>query len=196
VLKNRGRNEPVLPRDAIRPQPPQRRPLYGPKAVGSFVPGLTRQAFEKFGFSAATLLTDWATIVGADLAAYTAPERLKWPRAVEIGEDPAEESSKGRPGAMLILAVDPARALDVQYKVRQLVDRINAYFGYRAVADLRIVQTPLKRPITTSRLDTTSLLRHDRVVPKVEGVTDAGLKAALERMAAGLSEREAQRAAD
>lgn len=195
MLKNRGRNEPVLPRDAIRPQPQQRRPVYGPKAVGSFVPGLTRQAFEKFGFSAATLLTDWDTIVGSDLAACTSPERLKWPRAVEFGEEPSDASDKGRPGATLILTVDPARALDIQYKARQIVDRINAYFGYRAVADLRILQSPLRRAITTSRLDTANLPQHHGAIPKVEGVSDAGLKAALERMAAGLSKREAQRAA-
>ena len=36
------------------------------KAVGSFVPQLTRKAFEKYGFSTATLLTDWAVIVGPD----------------------------------------------------------------------------------------------------------------------------------
>ena len=33
------------------------------------VPKITRKVFEKFGFSTATLLTDWAVIVGADLAA-------------------------------------------------------------------------------------------------------------------------------
>ena len=42
-----------------------------------------------------------------------------------------------------MLRVEPARALDVQYKARLLIDRINAYFGYRAVAEIRIVQAPL-----------------------------------------------------
>ena len=34
------------------------------------------------GFAAAALITDWALIVGKDVAGYTAPERLKWPRGV------------------------------------------------------------------------------------------------------------------
>jgi hypothetical protein len=34
------------------------------RAVGAFLPRLTRKAFEKYGFSAATLLTDWPAIVG------------------------------------------------------------------------------------------------------------------------------------
>ena len=51
--------------------------------------------------------------------------------------------SGARPGATLILRVDPARALDVEYKARQIIERINAYFGYRAIAELRILQAPL-----------------------------------------------------
>ena len=113
------------------------------KAVGSFVPKLTQKAFEKYGFSAATLLTDWAQIAGADVAGYTVPERLKWPRGAGAYAE-VEEGSEGRPGATLVLRVDPARALDVEYKGRQIIERINAYFGYRAVAALRLIQAPVE----------------------------------------------------
>ena len=79
---------------------PQRRGYVPARAVGVFVPKLTRKAFEKYGFSAATLLTDWATIVGKELAGFTAPERLKWPRGVDIRED-VDAGAEGRPGATL-----------------------------------------------------------------------------------------------
>lgn len=159
------------------------------KVVGSFVPRLTRKAFEKYGFSAATLLTDWATIAGPQLAAYTAPERLKWPRAVdshgEVGDD-----AEGRPGATLILRVDGGRALDIEYRKRELVERINAYFGYRAVADLRILQAPVLAP---KPRDAVSLPRRAPACPlpaaDMSGIGDPGLKAALERMQAGIASR-------
>ncbi|CFX60844.1 conserved protein of unknown function [Candidatus Filomicrobium marinum] len=113
------------------------------KTVGSFVPQLTQKAFEKYGFSTVALLTDWAAIAGKDLATYTRPERIKWPRNVPIRGD-VESGCEGRPGACLILRVDPARALDVQYSTAQLLERINVYFGYRAIADLRILQAPVE----------------------------------------------------
>lgn len=136
-----ARHPPLPPRRSEgRFAPPPVARVVPARTVGSFVPGLTRKAFEKFGFSTATLITDWAAIAGAELAGYTAPERLKWPRGAG-GE--AGDWETDRRGATLMLRVDPARALDVDYRARQIVERINAYFGYRAVETLRIVQAPL-----------------------------------------------------
>lgn len=167
--------------------PPIRKPGFGAKAVGTFVPRLTRQAFEKYGFSAATLITDWAQIVGADLARATAPERLKWPKGVAAQGKAVEEVDQGRPGATLILRVDDGRALDIQYKSRQIVERINAYFGYRAVADLRILQAPLdKRFAAPLKLAAPKMLP---VPAEVTATEDPDLRQALERMAQGVLSR-------
>ncbi len=167
--------------------PPVRHPAFGAKAVGSFVPRLTKQAFERFGFSAATLITDWAQIVGADLARCTAPERLKWPKGVAASGKPVEEVDQGRPGATLILRVDDGRALDIQYKGRQIIERINAYFGYRAVADLRILQAPIVRRSEPWRPPTNAAAAP--MSPEVKAVEDDALRAALERMAQGMANR-------
>jgi hypothetical protein len=161
--------------------------LFGVKAVGSFVPTLTRKAFEKYGFSAATLITDWPAIAGRELAAYTAPERLRWPRGpAPADEDGAESESKGRSGATLVLRVDGGRSLDVQHGARQIIERINAYFGYAAVRELRIVQAPLgtgcaeatRRPVVRSA---PAPLTHE-----VAGIADPALRQALARLGAGI----------
>lgn len=112
------------------------------RALASLIPGITRKAFEKHGFASASLITDWAQIVGARLAADTRPLKLKWPRFPEQA-GAGDEAAKGRPGATLVLQVDPAVALDVQYQTAQIIERINAYFGYRAVVELRIQQEPI-----------------------------------------------------
>ncbi len=122
---------------------PARAAFLPAKAVGSFVPKLTRQAFEKYGFATATLVTDWAKIAGADLACCAVPERLKWPRTTGAYEDVAEGAKAG-PARRSVLRVDPARALDVEYRRQQIAERINAYFGYRAIAEVRIVQAPIE----------------------------------------------------
>jgi hypothetical protein len=165
------------------------------RTVGSFVPRLTRPAFERYGFSAAALITDWETIVGADIARYTMPERLKWPKRVEWSGEEVSEEDRGRPGATLVLAVAAGRALDIQYKAAQLVERINSYFGYRAVADLRIVQVAHIKPPTAAAVPPAPPPPAAARPPREEllQITAPGLRAALERMAEGLGARMAHR---
>ena len=167
----------------------------GPKAVGSFVPKLARKAFEKFGFAAAAVLTDWREIVGPEIAACTAPERLRWPK-------PAEGDTQSPPGprsgATLLLRVEPARALDVQYKTAQIVERINAYFGYRAVTEIRLIQAPLavaranqipaRRPMSAAPVPGAKAVLK-AALGKVEagGIEDADLRRALERLGSAVS---------
>lgn len=164
---------------------PQRRGYVPARAVGAFVPKLTRKAFEKFGFSAATLLTDWAAIVGKELAGFTVPERLKWPRGVDFRED-VEAGAEGRPGATLILRVDPARALDIEYKGQQILERINGYFGYRAIAEMRIRQVPLAKP-PASKPAPAALPPCE--APELAAIADERLRAALGRLKSGLMAR-------
>ena len=47
-------------------------------------------------------------------------------------------------GATLIVACDPAFALEVSYRHKEIIDRINRYFGYRAIGQLKVVQVPAR----------------------------------------------------
>jgi hypothetical protein len=168
------------------------------KAVGSFVPRLTRPAFERYGFSAAALITDWETIVGADLARFTMPERLKWPKRVQWTGTEVSDEERGRPGATLMLAVAAERALDIQYKAAQLIERINSYFGYRAVAELRIVQVASIGPpeaVALPPVAPMAVAPSPKPREELAQITAPGLRAALERMAEGLVTRTERRRA-
>lgn len=176
-----------------------RKPVYvAAKAVGTFVPGLTRKSFEKFGFATAQLITDWGDVAGVELARFTCPERIRWPR-LPLGED--GEAARG--GAVLMLRVDPARALDVEYKRAQLMERINVYFGYRAVADIRIVQGAIDRAEQNGKAFATPPLSVGRPArpaaggkpagaPEIEAVADEGLRQALARLQSGIQSRQAK----
>ena len=171
---------PSATKPAPRPAAPHK-PFFAARALGSFVPALTRKAFEKYGFSAATLITDWPAIVGKDLSSQTAPERLKWPRAPEVRTTDTAPEAKGRPGATLFLRVEGPRALEIEYQRAQIAERINAYFGYRAIADIRIVQAPLPKPRPPRVAKITAA--DQQPLPTVK---DDALRTALEKMGAGM----------
>jgi hypothetical protein len=171
-----------------RPLPPDRRPARGvfARAIGSFVPKLAGKAFEKYGFHSAEIMTAWPQVAGADLATYTAPERIKWPRATGASEDGTGDTG----GATLVLRVEPARALDVEYRSAEIIDRINRYFGYRAVATLRLVQAPLlgktaAGPAATGRPNMSSPV----ATAPIPEMADDDLKAALQTLWSSVSAR-------
>jgi hypothetical protein len=155
------------------------------KAVGSFLPGLTARAFEKFGFATAQLVMDWPTIVGKEVAGVSAPERLKWPPRRELAAGAAaREPERQRRGATLVLRVEGARALEIHYQSRQILERVNAHFGYAAVTELRLVQAPL--PARAASPAPRAGNASPAPVPEVAGIADAGLREALRRLGAHL----------
>jgi len=113
------------------------------------VPKIAGAAFEKHGFPSADLLADWPEVIGAEFAGITAPERLVWPRGAEPehGDDRAPVGFKNarRVAATLVLRVEGPRAIEIQHIAPQLLERINVYFGYRAISELRLVQGPVNR---------------------------------------------------
>jgi hypothetical protein len=188
-----------------RPQRPQstmpRRPAAGRAgigmlAVGSFVAGLAGKAFAKYGFATAGLITEWPAIAGQDLALYTRPERLRWPPAARDGVEgaPSQGGQRGRQGATLLLRVDAARGLDVQFRARQIIERINGYFGYAAIAELRILQGPIATPAAAKaraplKADANGAAQpagEDPTLPMLMRISDAGLRAALVRLGEGV----------
>lgn len=160
------------------------------KPIARFVPDLTKKAFQKYGFASAAIVADWTEIVGAQIAERCQPEKLNWPRGTRKDSAESEEET-GFAGATLILKTDAAYALDIQYASAQIVERINAYFGYAAVRTLKIVQGPLPSSVTSARSATPSPakapIRADDVAQecrsKIGDIEDDALKAALSRLA-------------
>ncbi|MEM1370820.1 MAG: DciA family protein [Pseudomonadota bacterium] len=111
------------------------------RLIGAYVPSITAKAVDKLGYSTVALIADWETVAGRAFAAVAVPVRLTWPRKTHVPDSDADLAT-GRQGASLVLKVNPARALEIEYGRQQLIERINAYFGYRAVERLKLVQDP------------------------------------------------------
>jgi hypothetical protein len=166
-------------REAFTPAP-KRAYAAGARTVGEFLPSVAKPAFERYGFALVEILQHWAAYAGKDMAAYTAPEKLKWPRAAMNGE--VSE------GATLILRVDGPRIVEVQHHIPQLIERLNTAFGYRAITAIRLLQAPLTGARPRNRA--APVLKTDESA--FGSVADGKLRAALARMSAGVCARQAR----
>jgi hypothetical protein len=92
--------------------------------------------FARQGFASTELVTHWNDIVGAEIAAHCEPMRIKWPRG---GDMEAPEP------ATLILRVEGPVAIEIQHLSPVILERVNRFFGWRAVGRLALRQAPLAR---------------------------------------------------
>ncbi|MFQ5348623.1 MAG: DUF721 domain-containing protein [Rhodothalassiaceae bacterium] len=102
-------------------------------ALAGLVPPLARKAYRARGFAQATVISRWPEIVGRALADVTLPLRLRFRR----GE---------RTDGMLEIRIESAFAAELQHREPEILARINAFFGYRAVARLRLVHGSTASP--------------------------------------------------
>ena len=103
------------------------RRMRGFEAAAQLLTQRIRAAGESKGFAVARLLTHWDEIAGADTARITRPVKVHYGR-------------EGL-GATLTLLVSAAHAPLVQMNLAKLVDRVNATYGYAAIARIALTQT-------------------------------------------------------
>ena len=108
------------------------RPRGGPaRPVAELVPQIGRAAFRRFGFVQASVVTRWSEIVGQRHAEVCVPESIRF--------RPGEKSD-----GILQLVVMPAHAPLIQHVIPEIIERVNRFFGYRAVARVKLRQGAVK----------------------------------------------------
>ena len=158
---------------APRPKDAEPRRSNRSRAVAELLPDVGRAAFRKFGFVQSAIVSRWAEIVGPRYAGVSAPESLRFPH----GE---------RSGGTLTLVVRGAHAPMMQHITPEIVERVNRFFGYAAVARVTIRQGEVavaKPRIAPPSLKPASLDLGD----SLRSIADPELKAVLESLAVGVA---------
>ncbi|MEM7640992.1 MAG: DciA family protein [Pseudomonadota bacterium] len=149
----------------------------GSRRLSALVEGDIRRLSGTRGFSETRLLTHWAEIAGADVAAICRP--------VKVGYN------KSGVGAVLTLLTTGAHAPMLQMQLPKIREKVNACYGYNAIARIAVTQTaptgfaegqadfkarPQSRPVAAPETckAATETTKH---------IEDEGLRLALERLA-------------
>lgn len=139
------------------------------RPIAAELPGLLGKPLGKRGFGEGGLIADWAAVVGEEVARHAKPLRLSFPR----GE---------RRDGTLALRVRSAFAVELQHMAPQLLERINGYLGYGAIARLRIEHGTMARSNAPVLLTPVPLeaVEEKRLARDLAGIGDASLREALE----------------
>ena len=144
------------------------------RALSEIVPEIGGAAFRRFGFVQSAVVSRWPEIVGQRYAGVCSPESIRFP---------AGKRSDG----VLTLSVEGAHAPMMQHVAPALIERVNRFFGYPAVARLQIRQgaaQPRPKPIAKAAPPS---LKPVELGDSLRAVGDPELRAVLESLAEGLS---------
>ncbi|HEX7858159.1 MAG TPA: DUF721 domain-containing protein [Sphingobium sp.] len=146
----------------------------GPRAIADLMPEIGGAAFRKFGFIQSSIVTRWAEIAGERHASLSMPESIRFPTG---------KKSDGT----LHLVVASGHAPILQHVIPELMERVNRFFGYNAVAKITLRHGQVQATPPADRPPPRML----RPIPVEigDGLRDIGdpeLRAVLEAMAGGL----------
>ena len=126
------RKKPAKPAPAARPR------HGGARAIADLMPEVGGAAFRRFGFIQSSIVTRWVEIAGARHASLSMPESIRFP---------AGKKSDGT----IHLIVAGAHAPIIQHVIPELMERVNRFFGYNAVARVKLRQGEVKPPVPRDR---------------------------------------------
>jgi len=147
-----------------------------PKALAEAAGKVTKSVFGRRGLADGAVINDWPTIAGAHLARHSAPERIVF------------RTGERREGDLHLRVDNGGLAMELQHLEPVLLERINGYFGYFAVAHIKITQGPLPerkesiQPVEASL----SPSEEETLLKTLAKIDDPELKAALEKLGRGV----------
>jgi hypothetical protein len=143
------------------------------RAVSEIVPDVGRLAFRRFGFIQSSVVSRWREIVGERYADASVPESIRFPQGK-------------RQDGTLTLLVTGAHAPMMSHVTGVIIERVNRFFGYPAVAKVVIRQGAVpKRPVPAKPVELVAL--PVELGQSLKTIADPELKAVLESLARGVA---------
>lgn len=151
--------------------------LKGLTNIGQTALPLAKQLLGPRGFTQMELLSSWSFIVGEDMAQYSLPQKLIFPK---------DERTNG---CLTIMVPAGAFAMEISQREPQIIEKINTFFGYPAVNKLKILQsgTPenfsvRKKPIDKVKKTVVSEKEESYITELVKDIERDELREALEAL--------------
>ncbi len=98
--------------------------IQGLRPLANTLPQQVKKILKKNGFNLNSIVDNWTKIVGCEIS------NSSYPLNIKTQGIPKEET--------LILNVIRGKEIDIEYNKKNIIDKINSYFGYTFVKNIQI----------------------------------------------------------
>ena len=98
--------------------------VQGLRPFGNTLPRGIKGILKKSGYNYSEIISKWNMLVGKDISSCSYPKSIKM--------------TKGDTNGLLVLAVKRGNEITVEYSKKEIINKINSYFGYRLINEIRL----------------------------------------------------------
>ena len=138
--------------------------IQGLKTVSNSLPRGLKTILKKGGHNYSSIIYNWSSLVGKKISSVCYPKSVKTDRELKNG--------------ILVLNVIHGDQLLVEYSKKDIIDKINVFFGYQFIKDIRLVLVREKVEIKKKHdLNKSQISKYHK---KIENIQNSQLKKKLE----------------
>ena len=98
--------------------------VQGLRSFGNTLPRGIKGILKKNGYNYSEIISKWNLLVGKDISNCCYPKSIKMTRQNNNG--------------ILILSVERGNEINVEYAKKEIINKINSYFGYKLINEIRL----------------------------------------------------------
>ena len=98
--------------------------VQGLRPFGNTLPRGVKGILKKSGYNYSEIISKWNLLVGKDISSCAYPKSIKM--------------TKDDTNGLLVLAVKRGNEITVEYSKKEIINKINSYFGYRLINEIRL----------------------------------------------------------
>ena len=127
-----------------------------------------KNIIKKNGYNFSSIVDNWNNIVNKNIS------NLCYPINVKVGKDMSN--------ATIVLNVIHGNELNIEYAKKEIIDKINSFFGYNYVKEIKL------KVVHENKIDKkfkTKFLRNDKLYKyqdKINGIQNINLKGSLSKL--------------
>ena len=147
--------------------------IQGLRPFSSSIPKTLKKHLKKGGYNYSHIVDNWTKIVSEKIS------NACYPLTVKMGKEMRDGT--------LVLNVIHGKEMEVEYKKKEIIDKINVFFGYNYINKviLKIVQDT----VITNKKVFPKIKNFSKIEEKINKVNDDGLKNSLNNFLKAFNER-------
>ena len=140
--------------------------IQGLSTVGNSLPGSIGKILKKGGHNYSSIINNWSELVGKKIS------KLCYPKSIKTNKD--------LKNGVLLLNVSHGSQIDIEYSKKDIIEKINSFFGYEFIKQIKLILIDEK--IHIKDVGTSSSLKNKKINKKIGEITDLNLKKKLNNL--------------